>query len=107
MFLIRRLAGLDRRPSPARESAFRDAIDNAVELKRRVDARFPTPAKPRSQVVCIARRRIASYRLFNGPTGKQCPNARRSLKDRKRDCLTNLLHLELSCSGLKRGSQKE
>jgi len=36
MFLVRRLAGLDRRPSPARENAFRDAIDNAVELMRRV-----------------------------------------------------------------------
>jgi hypothetical protein len=47
MFLVRQLAGLDRRPSPARENAFRDAIDNAVELMRRVDARFPTPSKPR------------------------------------------------------------
>jgi hypothetical protein len=47
MFLVRRLAGLDRRPSPARENAFRDAIDNAVELIRRLDARFPSPAKPR------------------------------------------------------------
>jgi hypothetical protein len=32
MFLVRRLAGLDPRPSPARENAFRDAIDNALEL---------------------------------------------------------------------------
>jgi hypothetical protein len=47
MFLVRRLAGLDRRPSPARENAFRDAIDTAEELMRRIDARFPTPAKPR------------------------------------------------------------
>jgi hypothetical protein len=47
MFLVRRLAGLDRRPSPAREHAFRDAIDNAGELMRRLDARFPTPGKPR------------------------------------------------------------
>ena len=46
MFLVRRLAGLDRRPSPARENAFRDAIDNAVELMRRLDARFPKPAEP-------------------------------------------------------------
>jgi hypothetical protein len=45
MFLVRRLAGLDRRPSPARENAFQDAIDNAVELMRRVDAKFPGPAK--------------------------------------------------------------
>ena len=47
MYLVRRLAGLDRRPSPARENAFRDAIDNAVELMRCLDARFPTTAKPR------------------------------------------------------------
>jgi hypothetical protein len=46
-FLVRRLAGLDRRPSPARENAFRDAIENAVELMRRIDARFPTPTMPR------------------------------------------------------------
>jgi hypothetical protein len=47
MFLVRRLAGLDRRPSPARENAFTDSIDNAIELMRRLDARFPNPAKPR------------------------------------------------------------
>jgi hypothetical protein len=47
MFLVRRLAGLDRRPSPARENAFRDAIDNPVELMRRLDARFPTSGKAR------------------------------------------------------------
>jgi hypothetical protein len=45
MFLVRRLAGLDRKPSPAREGAFRDAIDNAVELWRRLDAKFPPSAK--------------------------------------------------------------
>jgi hypothetical protein len=47
MSLVRRLAGLDRRRSPARENAFRDAIDNAMELWRRIDARFPIPGKPR------------------------------------------------------------
>jgi hypothetical protein len=47
MFLVRRLAGLDREPSPARENAFRDAIDNAVELMRRLDARFPTADRSR------------------------------------------------------------
>jgi hypothetical protein len=47
MFLVRRQAGLDHRPSPARESAFRDAIDDATELMRRTDARFPTLNKPR------------------------------------------------------------
>ncbi len=41
MFLCRRLAALDRRPSPAREAAYRDSIDDAVELMRRIDARFP------------------------------------------------------------------
>jgi hypothetical protein len=29
------------------ENAFRDAIDNAVELMRRLGARFPSVAKPR------------------------------------------------------------
>src|SRR5271155_5147909 len=48
MFLVRRLAGLDRRPSPAQENAFRDSIDNAVELMRRIDARYPSTNKPRS-----------------------------------------------------------
>jgi hypothetical protein len=47
MSLVRRLAGLDRRRSPARENAFRDAIDNAMELWRGIDARFPIPGKPR------------------------------------------------------------
>jgi hypothetical protein len=47
MFLVRRLAGMDRRPSFARENAFRGAIDNAVELMWRLDARFPNAAKPR------------------------------------------------------------
>jgi hypothetical protein len=35
------------RPSPAPENAFRDAIDNAVELMRGLDARFPTSGKAR------------------------------------------------------------
>jgi hypothetical protein len=47
MFLCRRLAGLEGRPSPARENAYRDSIDNAVELWRRIEARFPTSGKPR------------------------------------------------------------
>jgi hypothetical protein len=47
MFLCRRLAALEGRPSPAREAAYRDSIENAVELMRRIDARFPTPDKPR------------------------------------------------------------
>jgi hypothetical protein len=47
MFLCRKLAALDGRPSPARELAFRESIDIATELLRRVEARFPNPAKPR------------------------------------------------------------
>jgi hypothetical protein len=39
---------LDRRRSPARENAFRDAIDNAVELMRRPDAGFPAVGNGRS-----------------------------------------------------------
>ena len=42
-----RLAGLDRRPSPAGENAFRDLIDDAVELMRKIDARLPTAYKSR------------------------------------------------------------
>jgi hypothetical protein len=45
MFMCRRLSGLDGRPSPARELAFRDSIDLAVELLRRIDARFPAARK--------------------------------------------------------------
>ncbi|MFY9801884.1 MAG: hypothetical protein WA211_00655 [Candidatus Acidiferrales bacterium] len=45
MFLGRRLAALDGRPSPAREIAFRDSIDQAIELMRRIDARFPPSTK--------------------------------------------------------------
>jgi hypothetical protein len=46
MFLCRRLASLEGRPSPAREAAYRDSIDIAVELMRRIDVRFPTSTKP-------------------------------------------------------------
>jgi hypothetical protein len=49
MFLCRKLAGLDGRPSPAREVAFRDAIDTATELMRRVEARFPTAQRQRDK----------------------------------------------------------
>jgi hypothetical protein len=45
MFLCRELAALDGRPSPARDVAFRDAIDTAAELMRRVEARFPNRPK--------------------------------------------------------------
>jgi hypothetical protein len=45
MFLCRKLAALDGRPSPAREVAFREAIDTATELMRRIEARFPSRPK--------------------------------------------------------------
>ena len=45
MLLCRKLAALEGRPSPAREMAFRDAIETATELMRRVEARFPTGNK--------------------------------------------------------------
>jgi hypothetical protein len=45
MLLCRRLASLEGRPSPAREAAYRDSIETAVELMRRVDARFPLQSK--------------------------------------------------------------
>jgi len=41
------MGGTGSSPPPARENAFRDAIDNAVELMRRLDARFlPTRKWP-------------------------------------------------------------
>jgi hypothetical protein len=45
MLLCRKVAALKGRPSPAREMAFRDAIETATELMRRVEARFPTANK--------------------------------------------------------------
>jgi hypothetical protein len=45
MLLCRKLAALEGRPSPAREMTFRDAIETATELMRRVEARFPTANK--------------------------------------------------------------
>jgi len=45
MLLRRKLAALEGRRSPAREMAFRDSIEIATELIRRVEARFPTANK--------------------------------------------------------------
>jgi hypothetical protein len=45
MLLCRELAVLEGRRSPARDMAFRDAIEMATELMRRVEARFPTANK--------------------------------------------------------------
>jgi hypothetical protein len=49
MFLCRKLAALDGRPSPARELAFREAIDTATELMRRIEARFPNNSRQGQQ----------------------------------------------------------
>ena len=54
--IVARRVGPSRRESsllpevrawPARENVFRDAIDIAVELMRRIDARFPASGKIR------------------------------------------------------------
>jgi hypothetical protein len=44
VFLTRKLAALEGRPSPAREMAFRDSMDLAEELMRRIDREHP-PSK--------------------------------------------------------------
>jgi hypothetical protein len=41
IFACRKLAALERKPSPAREMALRDSIDLAVEMMRRIDLRGP------------------------------------------------------------------
>jgi hypothetical protein len=46
IFLCRKLAALDGRPSPARQSAFADSIALAEELMRRIDARWPRDKAP-------------------------------------------------------------
>ncbi len=45
IFACRRLTVLDGKPSPAREMAFRDSIDLAAELMRRIDVRWPNGKK--------------------------------------------------------------
>jgi hypothetical protein len=42
IFACRKLAVLDGNPSPAREIAFRDSIDLAAEIMRRIDSRWPS-----------------------------------------------------------------
>jgi len=42
IFACRKLAALEGKPSPAREMAFRDSIDLAVEMMRRIDSRWPS-----------------------------------------------------------------
>jgi hypothetical protein len=41
IFLCRKLAALDGRPSPARQTAFQESLELAEELLRRIDARGP------------------------------------------------------------------
>jgi hypothetical protein len=46
IFLCRKLAALDGRPSPARQTAFMDSIELAEELLRRIDHRWPSNRVP-------------------------------------------------------------
>jgi hypothetical protein len=41
MFLCRKLSALEQRPSPARMMAFKESINLAEELMRRIDERWP------------------------------------------------------------------
>ena len=41
IFLCRKLAALDGRPSPARLMAFKESLNLAEELMRRIDERWP------------------------------------------------------------------
>lgn len=47
IFACRKLAALEGRPSPARESAFEDSLRLAEELLRRVDKRWPNSSTSR------------------------------------------------------------
>ena len=49
IFACRKLSVLEGRPSPARETAFRDSIQLAVKLLKRIDERFPEE-KPKPNV---------------------------------------------------------
>ena len=46
VFLTRKLAALDGKPSPARELAFRESVELAEELLRRIDHRWPRDKIP-------------------------------------------------------------
>jgi hypothetical protein len=43
LFACRKLAALEGKPSPAREMAFRDSIDLAVEMMRRWPSHYCRP----------------------------------------------------------------
>ena len=42
IFACRKLTALEGKPLPAREMAFRDSIDLAAEMMRRIDSRWPS-----------------------------------------------------------------
>jgi hypothetical protein len=46
IFLCRKLTALEGRPSPARPTAFMEALNLAEELLRRIDERFPEKTMP-------------------------------------------------------------
>jgi hypothetical protein len=46
ILMCRKLAPLEGRPSPTRQTAFMDSIELAEELLRRIDARWPTNRVP-------------------------------------------------------------
>jgi len=50
MFLCRKLAALEGRPSPARMMAFKESINRAEELMRRIDERWPVKQAPSKDV---------------------------------------------------------
>ena len=42
IFVCRKPSALEGKPSPAREMTFRDSIDSAAEMMRRIDSRWPS-----------------------------------------------------------------
>jgi hypothetical protein len=48
IFVCRKLVALSGKPSPARETAFRESIELAEELLRRIDRRWPPEKSPYS-----------------------------------------------------------
>jgi hypothetical protein len=53
IFACRKPAALEVKPSPAREMAFRDSIDLAAEMMRRIDSRWPHRNGRSQPVPCI------------------------------------------------------
>jgi hypothetical protein len=46
IFLCRKLAALEGRPSPVRQTAFMESLELSEELMRRIDARWPANRIP-------------------------------------------------------------